>query len=442
MYYKQYLKSIIYSLFLVLSTNTYAQHIPFYKGGAIKIETNSLISNPFTGGFNNGQLSMFDVNLDGIKDLIQFDKTQGRVMVYLKASNGFYTYSDYFSQKFPRCFSFLKFADLNSDGLDDIFTLTVSFNLSIYLNTSIAGDSVFSYRPVGDYSPDFKAHLLYYRTAQPIDPSEPWLGMSSFGMGNFDIPYIGDADNDGDIDILTYNPSFAVYELFKDVRVEKGLSKDTFEFQIMDRCFGYFSETNTSEMDLGNCYISAKLKPRHESGSNSELIDLDGDGDKELLITNGVYNHITAFTNGKMDFNHEFDTMISYDTLFPSYSKRANQLFFPTMSIQDFDNDNIQDLTITPTQYSENESQSNIVFYKGTKSGNNHQFHYQENSPFANLYLDLGSYSSPALIDLDRDGDMDLLVAAYSHGSKVGTQAAWRIFHFDNVGSPKRHILN
>jgi hypothetical protein len=63
----------------------------------------------------------------------------------------------------------------------------------------------------------------------------------SFANTITDLPAIKYIDGDGDLDIVSYDPFNLTYYMFKDVRAEKGWSTDSFEFQNMDYCFGWFT---------------------------------------------------------------------------------------------------------------------------------------------------------------------------------------------------------
>ena len=70
----------------------------------------------------------------------------------------------------------------------------------------------------------------------------------------------------------------------------------------------------------------------------------------------------------------------------------------------------------------------------GDSNGNIHLLNNIYFNSTSNFYIDaieyfdidVGSFASPFLIDLDRDGDLDLII-----GSRQG-----QIFHFNNEGSP------
>lgn len=411
------------------------QPLHYYSsnGFPVSIGGNAL-SNPWTGGFNNGQMVNLDVNNDGIQDLILFDTDFNDVQVFIKKGST-YVYSVYLSRKLPKMRYLMRVADLNNDGKPDLFTESETFTLKVYLNVTELSDSIIQFVPQGVYSPITDESVLYYRTRN-IDPSEPWFGMSPLGIESADIPYIGDVDQDGDIDIIKFDGTYNSYSLFKDVSAEKGLT-DTFEFQDMEYCFGYFYEDNFGDVVFDSCGYTERLQPRHSSGASSLAYDADSDGDMDLLVSSGVFNYLTFLGNAKANENASYDSMFFYDTLFPRESVRANQLFFPSLNGIDYNEDGIIDIGLAPTFFESKQSQNNLFLYEGYKEGDTIKHRLDVNSPMKNLFLDVGAYASPALIDIDRDGDLDLLVASETNEGALGSVTTFQLHYFENQGTAK-----
>jgi|GEM_PF-2085860 len=427
----------IFILFLTLifgSTLKGQSPLNYYTSQGVKVsQGGNALKNPWTGGYNNGQMASLDVNNDGLDDLILFDTDFNDIQVYRKESNGTFSFDAYLSRKLPLMRNLMRVADLNSDGKPDLFTESETYTLKIYLNVTEPADSIIQFAPQGVYSGVTDEYTIYYRT-RLVDTSEPWVGMSPLGIESSDIPHIGDIDGDGDIDILKFDGTYNSYTLFKDMRVEKGLSKDTFEFQDMEYCYGYFYENFNGDIVFDSCGYTERLTQRHSSGASSLMFDSDGDNDQDLLISSGVFNYLTKLTNAKKNFNTAFDTMVAFDTLFPKESKRSNQMFFPSLNGIDFNSDDIIDIGLASTFFEAKQSQNNLYFYEGYKIGDSIK-HKLVTSPLANQFLDVGAYSSPAIMDIDRDGDLDLLIASESNGGLLGSETTFKINLFENKGT-------
>lgn len=55
-----------------------------------------------------------------------------------------------------------------------------------------------------------------------------------------DVPAIIDIDNDGDLDILSYDVIGAQLSFYRNRRVEDGLSCDSIRMELADNCWGKF----------------------------------------------------------------------------------------------------------------------------------------------------------------------------------------------------------
>jgi hypothetical protein len=336
-----------------------------------------------------------------------------------------------YAEQFPKGFYFYKLADLNSDKKLDVFTLSESGDLFIYINKTVASDSI----------PRFEIRLNTYGEAGPQFyrnqyDSTFFILHNLLSFSNTDMPDIVDIDGDGDLDIVKYDPWNLTYTEFRDVRVEKNWNSDTFEFQVMDVCFGYFNEGFDNSVLLGECPYQNKLKPRHAGGSSCFLYDKDGDGDMEMVISNIGFKRFTYLQNGRMDYGNYYDTMIAVDTLFPfKAGEDFQQFIFPAGYLADADGDGIRDLLVAPNGSADVQETHQVSFYKGAHQGQETTWTLQTHDFMASERLDLGARTTPCSIDADGDGDMDLVVA--SNGDFSKTQGlADRLYLFENLGAP------
>ena len=63
-------------------------------------ENGTQFSSPLSGGINAGQFSNIDLNLDGVMDLVVFDKSGNKISPFIN-ENGTYTYAPKYREYFP-----------------------------------------------------------------------------------------------------------------------------------------------------------------------------------------------------------------------------------------------------------------------------------------------------------------------------------------------------
>ena len=123
-------------LVLCLSLGSLSAQMVLNRDTTLKIHENGIYFNStFSGGINAGQFSEVDLNLDGIMDLVVFDKSGNKIIPYLN-NNGNYIYAPTYRNNFPNIHDWMLMADYNCDGKNDIYTYS-SGGMAIYENTSI-----------------------------------------------------------------------------------------------------------------------------------------------------------------------------------------------------------------------------------------------------------------------------------------------------------------
>lgn len=415
---------LLFSLNVVHAQLNYRSNLNGFK----LMDGTTQIENPFWGGFNSPQFQHMDLNGDKLLDIIVFDRYDSKVMPFLRLQNDVFKYAPEYEALLPKGLYYYKTADINSDGKWDIFTLSESSNLLIYINQTTAGSNKLKFNGLGPW---------YYRNQ--FDSSFFNL-YNPLSFSKFDMPEISDIDGDGDLDILSYDQGNYTYRLFKDVRAEKKWPKDTFEFQIMDACFGYFNEGFDNSILLGECPYKDKLKPRHTGGATCLMYDADADGDKELMISNIGFPRFTYLKNGKAQAKSYYDTMVAYDTIFPRNTVAANKIMFPAGYLVDISGDGVQDLVIAPNNFTDVKETNQVWYYKNLGQGNKPNFQYEKSTLFTDKTLDLGARTAPVFVDIDADGDQDLLVA--NNGDfEITNGLRDRIALFENTGNAQNPVF-
>lgn len=410
---------------LPLVSQPEAKPFRYFLYDTLPFKNQSSLDMPFTGGMNSPQFIALDVNNDGTSDLVVFDKNDNKSQTFIRRSGVLQIDSRYESY-IPKGWYWLKTADLNSDGKTDLFTLSETGNLVIHLNKTQPGDPHISFTDLGQQ---------YYRN-QYIENSGFAL-YNVFGINKTDLPEIRDIDNDGDVDVVTYDPYNLSYSQFRDVRVEKGWSKDTWEFQNMDICFGYFNEGFDNSFVLGECAYKDKLKPRHVGGASLLMFDNDEDGDYEMLVSNVGFKKMTFLRNGRAQNGSYYDTMVFVDSIFPRNTVRAADFVFPAAFLFDYDNDGVKDLVVAPNGFSDVKETKNVWLYRNHGKNNKPDFRFVRNDYMVNRTVDAGGRSAPAFCDYDADGDLDLFVASNGDYELTGGLKD-RIYLYKNTGTALR----
>ena len=255
-----------------------------------------------------------------------------------------------------------------------------------------------------------------------------------------DIPSIDDIDGDGDLDVLVYN-----FALGKSIRYHKNMSMEKFgnpdslDFELVDQEWGQFQECECNMFaftTLGeSCDILySTLRTKHIGGKSLLLVDMNGDGVQDLILGHDLCDELYYFPNTGTT---EQALMTSYSVDFPDSVNPANFPVFPAGYYDDFNNDGIKDLVVSPndeTNVLKNIDYANSVwFYKNTGKNNLPSFHLESKNFLQGSMIDVGENAKPLLIDVDGDGDLDLLVAGNGH-EENGTYYGYVTF-YENSGS-------
>lgn len=405
--------------------SVYAQSINFNRNESIVVtEGGNTLKNPWAGGFNAVQFSDIDLDMDGVKDLFVFDRTGNTVITFINsgtANNVDYVHAPQYRDLFPAdLHDWVLLVDYNCDGKEDIFTHSAG-GFAIYLNTSQVGSGL-SFQQMTNL-------LLSY---QP--PNNVNLFVSSV-----DIPAVCDLDNDGDMDILTFGVWGSHIEYHRNYSVENGYGCDSLDYELRNKCWGYFSEdANTNAVNLDDSCDFNVTNPeltqsqweaitsgvnRAHTGSTLLALDLNDDGDKELLLGDVSFNNLVMITNGG-DPTNAYGS--AQDQTYPSSNTPANLNIFPAAFHVDVDNDNKRDLLVSPNTNNLSENAQSAWYYKNTGTDLAPIFNLQQNDFLQDGMIEVGEGAYPALYDYDGDGLQDLFVsnvgyydAAINHDSKI-----------------------
>ena len=398
-------------VFIFLQTTFGLSQIPLIHYNSVEVSQNgSELINPWAGGLNCPQFSEIDLNGDGIKDLVAFERNFfGAVKTYL--NNGTsgevdYHYAPEYQAFFPPLRNWMLLRDYNCDGKEDIFT-SVPAGVAVYRNDTELGANV---------NFTLVTSLLLTKGlngATPLYVSPP------------DIPAIADIDSDGDLDILTFNALGKTVEYHKNLTMENNGNCNQLEFELRNACWGYFSEDgnnntvtlyDTCEMNVPNPEKSAK-----HAGSTILAIDLTGNGSKDLVIGDLTFKNLVKLVNGGGPTSSIIN---SFDTTFPSNSVPVDLTVFPASYYVDVNNDGLKDLLVAPNNPNTSENFNNIWFYKNEGTTTIPEFVFQQNNFLQESMIDVGERSFAVFFDENGDGLMDIVVGNFGYFIDAGNYSS------------------
>ncbi len=405
------------------------------QSGRQNFTGDSSYSFPWAGGMNSMQFGEVDINRDGIKDLVAFDRQGNRIMPFINAGteNSIdYSYAPQYINNFPELYDWAVFADYNNDDKADIFTYSPGWaGMMVYKNIS-------------------DATLKFQRVVYPYLTSLNSGGEVNILVTYADYPAISDLDNDGDLDILTFWGLGSFVEMHKNLSMETYGSADSLIFEKTEACWGHFAESDESNKlyldtcvpaPMENIFDEVERQERH-TGSTFLMLDLDADNDKDLLLGDVDYPGLFSLINGGTP---EQANIVAYDTAFPDNQQKVRIFSMPAAAYIDVNNDGKKDLIVSPFDPAPAISKnfSSVLLYLNEGENNKPEFHLTSEAFLQNQMIDVGSGSMPVLFDWDNDGFTDLFIGNYGYYNRswydqyftLHSQYRGTVFYLKNVGT-------
>ncbi len=403
-------------------TYTQDQSIPVEEDGA-------LLTMPWAGGLNSAQFNRIDLNNDGIKDLVVFDRASNKISTFLNQSNQ-YVYHPEYENLFPNDIrKWMLLRDYNEDGLEDIFYPN-SNGISVYKNMK---------QPGGNLSWE---KLKFYAAPSPLaPPGTPGVfteiiltqGFSKTNIfpGTNDIPNITDMDGDGDLDIINMrfvSPGTAEYH--KNMSQENYGKSDSLEFVRLTQRWGDWEECSCNNFAFGQTCAQSGGRTNHNVAKALLAIDTNGDGNKDLLFSEEDCPSLFILKNDGTTESADMNSAVPFPPTQPVFMP-----LFPAAFYEDVDFDGVPDLIASPARYARtglnNSFRKSIWFYKNTGSTQNPNFTFMQDDFLQDQMIEVGDYAFPAFTDYDGDGDQDLFIGNYGNEDFRGV-----IAFYENVGTP------
>ncbi len=418
---------------LILPSVVRAQQVTFPVEDYPIIIDNEELKEPFIGGFNLAQAQNIDLNNDGILDIAVFDRDAEYVKTFVgRQINGEYQYvhDAQYEGIFPPIVNFMKIIDFNRDGVGDLF---VGYNgagvpgIRVYRGLRTGNKLHFELMQFDGHEDD----VLTYESSSGAD--------LIINTSPIDLPAIDDVDNDGDVDILTFQPGFGNVYLLKNYAVENGLGKDTIDLKFADLCYGKFYESDLSREivlspsseDCATALMEELPAEIRHAGSTITSIDLNNDGLKDLLIGDLDSEHVVALINGG---TQESAWMVDQDDFFPSDDIPIKLNSFLATFKLDINQDGQQDILVAPNYFVGAASVDNLLYYRCEMENGEPVFKFQTTDFLLNRQIDLSANAVPTTADINGDGVIDILVGTYGTMDTAGNRTP-ALVYFENTGT-------
>ncbi len=380
-----------------------------------------LIPNTSSGGFSNPRMQAIDLDNDGYKDMIVFDPPSypGRLMAFRNtkstgSQNLSLEYAPEFQKYLPEVEDYVLVRDMNCDGVDDI------------IDRGFSGTRIH----YGAYDADGNWYSTHYFEPQYKKPNLIDSG-NIYVAPNGDIPLIADMDGDGDIDILAFDVLFPGLTFYKNYQDEYELSCDSNFYIYETLCYQHLRRRDSIWSTDFVCKTDGSGKTTHTMGVTMEAIDMDGDGDLDILSGSSTTQFINVLYNTGTAASPIFNTQ---DTFLRSTNGTMGLVDdYAVVNILDYNNDKTPDFVLTNNNYGTDDV-NQFRAMKNTSSTHVNMVDDPGNF-FEHFTLDFGSDSHPVLHDQDGDGDLDLIVSVGERTAN-GVVTPSRVVYLENYGTP------
>ncbi|HUF26124.1 MAG TPA: VCBS repeat-containing protein [Gemmatimonadaceae bacterium] len=351
-----------------------------------------LLSLAFLGGLTSPRPQLVDMAGDGTLDLFVQERNNA-VMHFTRDGNAdgvprFVLRSEKYEGL--EVGEWFRFADVDGDGLPDLLAETRFSHIRYYRNTGVRG------------APRF---VLAADTLRDVDGKPIFSDRQN-------IPQLGDIDCNGRADLLIgkLDGTVARYE------VAETTADGVPRFRLLTE---EFEEIRIIGQSMGSS--------RH--GANTmALADHDGDGDLDLFWGDFFEQGLLLIENtGSCAEPNLRNAPVQFPPADPVLTSGYNAPAFGVLG----DPRGRLELVmgVLGGAYNPNRTAAENLYYLGRTPDDAWDVRTRALLPM----IDVGSESIPALVDLDGDGDLDLLLANKIDPAAPGTS---RIYHFENVGSP------
>ena len=252
-------------------------------------------------------------------------------------------------------------------------------------------------------------------------------------------PLFKDINGDGDKDVLSFDVSLFRIYYYENQRIENNIPCDSLYFKRIDRCWGNVKETGiTLDMSIGDTCDFRFFRQGPELG---ETVLHPGGTCLEIYDedNNGVFDLLLSdATFERINYlRNNGDVAVSnlytQDDSFPSYDQPVDMALFPAPYILDVDKDGDDDLLAAPFNAGAIDNYENIWYYKNNGS-NFEPFRFEQNNFLVGDMIDVGETADPAFFDYNDDGLQDIVIGNGGYFEGAGNYL-FSLTLFENTGT-------
>jgi hypothetical protein len=401
-----------------------------YRPVAKVVQGTDTLRNAWAGGFNTPQFSTIDLNNDGQQDLFAFDHETSRCYTFLSvaapaAINGRrWEYAPQYESLFPADLEgWALLRDYDCDGRADLFTYANGGDIRVFRNVLANG------RP------------SFVLATNQIRCTGNFPGSSNLNVGGYNLPAIQDVNGDGKLDIMNYDfYSSAWIEQYINTSADPCGSALSF-FQTQNQWGGLESCSGCGSYTLNgqSCFTA---RPTHTGGHSLLLVDLDGDGDQDLIDGRDNCPELSRLLNVGTTTSPVV-TQASISSSFPSATAPVNVPVFPAGYSFDANFDGRPDLVVAPNMVN---NQADLVsmshqiqLFTNSAATGAPAYNYQANGFLQSDMIDVSEAAAPTFGDIDSDGLVDMLIG--NHADRVNNVYRAALAYYRNVGTRTRPIF-
>jgi len=397
-------------LLLALTTLVQAQDHRLNNNIVVRNAAGQDLVYAWAGGANMPQYSDVDLNMDGKKDMVIFNREGRTFTTFINVADSGqigYRYDPRYEANFDscECIEWALLEDYNCDGREDIICGRGSgHNFRLYENVLYDDDSV-----------------GFVMKDDPMFSRDSTGFLNNLYQTRTDIPAIVDVDYDGDLDIIASQSGSAnTWAWHRNYAVEDLGRCDTMLMYLETQCWGHFAESFFTDTlitpDTINCPVirsgggripDDNSSTRHVGGAML-VFDSNGDSLMDALIGDVSYPTAILAINGGI---LEDPLMVDAAYKYPAYDSSINVNIFPAFFYADVNLDGKRDLIVSPNSPAASENINASSLYLNMGRDDSVDFQFQGRRFLVDRMVDAGVESVPVFFDYDQDGLQDLLVA-------------------------------
>jgi len=354
--------------------------------------------------------------------------------------------------------------DLNGDGIKDLFVFDKEGNrVTTYLNNGtpnsvdyvIAPQYKSKFPPLHDwallldYNCDGKEDIMTYSSAgmavyrndysvqtglkfnlvHEVVQSKYGTITTNLYISQVNLPALEDVDYDGDLDVLTFPISGNFVEFHKNMAKELYNRCDTLVYQIMPNCYGNFGLSGNSNTAILNiaCRM-AEPEPPVIPPADERNFNVQHSGSCMIAVDidgDSDYDLLNGDILGDNILlvsnggSSVAPVMNSQDSTYPSYDVPVDMFTFPSPYYLDVNNDGNKDLVVAPCISGPAENYDNIWYYRNTTNNSTNIFEHQQNRFLIEDMIEVGAGANVTFVDIDADGLKDIIIGNFGYYSPV-----------------------